>query len=195
MLVALETRFSFCFFEFTFGTYVPVLARQGLKLTDALIASLGTFQGITRIIVRLFLGKLIRKVKAKRLLIVTLCMCGAVGLLLRFANSFYYLALLACLFGVSHGVNSPLSTLLVADSSTRSERGFANSILYSAMTAGRFTPILTAPIADIWGVSFVFPIASILPITAVLVVAKFMEPLSTEQEEKRKPVESMLTGT
>jgi MFS family permease len=182
MLVALVVRLFLSFFQSAFRTYVPVIARQELEISDALIASLGTFQGIARLGIRSVLGELVRRLTAKRLLTLTLCISGAAGPLLLFANSFYYLAFISCLFGLSHGVDSPVSTLLVADVSTEADRGFANSILYSVMSVGTFTPILTAPIAEVWGVTYIFPFVSIPPIIAAIVVARFMAPLSTEQK-------------
>jgi MFS family permease len=180
MLLALNTRLSYSFFQSIFRIYVPVLARMELGLSDVLIASLGTFQGIARISIRMFLSRFIHQLSIKRLYIAVLCICSAVGLTMPFANSFYYLAIVACFFGLYHGIDSPLSALLVADVSTRTERGFANSLLYSAMYVGTFTPILTAPIAEGWSVAMVFPFGAILPIIAIINVARFMESLSTE---------------
>ena len=99
-----------------------------------------------------------------------------------FANSFFYIVLVTFFFGLSQGIDAPLSSLLIADSSTPAERGFANSVLYSAMSIGRFTPIVTVPIAEGLGLLYVFPFGAILPIIAALVAAKYMKPLSTEQE-------------
>ncbi len=189
MFVVMQARLGFSFFQSALTTYLPVLARQELELPNSLIAILGTFQGIARMGVRLSLGTLIRKLTAKRLLVLTLGLGGAVGLLMFFANSFYHLVLLQCVFGLSHGIDVPLSTLLVADTSTTAERGFANSLLYSSMTVGTFTPIITAPIAEGWGVAFVFPLVSILPIASALVTAWLMKPLSTEQDARRQLIE------
>ncbi len=177
MLVAVQARLSYSFFMSVFRTYMPVLARREIGLSDALIASVGTFQGIPRMSIRLFLGRLISKLTAKRLFTLTLFMGGIVGLLLPFADSFYHLVLLACVLGLSHGAVIPLSALLVSDSSTTTERGLANSILYTTMTVGTFTPIMTAPLADVWGVTFVFPFTAIIPVISTLVVASFMKPL------------------
>jgi MFS family permease len=190
MLLALNTRMAYSFFQSIFRTYVPVLARMELGLSDVLIASLGTFQGVARISIRVFLSRFIHQLSIKRLYILILGICCAVGLTLPFANSFHYLAIVACFFGLYHGIDSPLSALLVANVSTTTERGFANSLLYSAMYIGTFTPILIAPIAEGWGVPMVFPFGAILPIIALFNVAQFMEPLlatkpSAPPERKR----------
>jgi MFS family permease len=179
MLLALNTRLAYSFFQSVFRTYVPVLARLELGLSNVLIASLGTFQGIARIGIRVFLSRFIHQLSIKRLYLIILGICCAVGFTLPFANSFHYLAIVACFYGLYHGIDSPLSALLVADVSTTTERGFANSLLYSAMYIGTFTPILIAPIAEGWGVTMVFPFGSILPIIALINVARFMEPLLT----------------
>ena len=188
-IIGVITRLAYTFFETVVRTYMPVLAKQEpLSLSNSLIASLGTFQGATRIGVRSILGKIIGKVGAKNLLILTLLGISTLGFLLSFTNSFYYLVLISLLYGLWQGIDSPLSSLLITDVSTSAERGFANAILYSSMSIGRITPIVMVPVIEGWGLLYVFPLGAILPIITVLVASKYMKPLSTEQgtEEEQK---------
>lgn len=194
LLVSMDMHFSRGFFEAVRRTYVPILAKQGLHLPDPLIVSLGSFEGITRIVARSFLGKLISKMTVKKLMILTCIAEAAAGLSLPFASSFYHFAIFACLAGF-YSIEVPLCALLVADSSTDAERGFANAVLQLGISSGSFAQIMTIPIVEAWGTVSIFPVASILPITAILVALKFMEPLSTERregrkEEKRRPTKA-----
>lgn len=185
ILVVMDMQFSQGFFDAVRKTYVTILAKQQLYLSDPLIASLGSFYGVARIVVRSFLGKLVRKITVKRLTILTFTVETAVGLFTPFASNFYHLAIFECVAGF-YSIEVPLSALLVADSSTYAERGFANAVSQLAMSTGSLAQITAVPIAEAWGILGVFPFASILPVTAALVAGKFMEPISTEREGSRR---------
>ena len=48
-VIAVFTRLSYTFFRSVVRTYMPILARQELNLSDPLIVSLSTFEGVARI--------------------------------------------------------------------------------------------------------------------------------------------------
>ena len=183
MLIAILMRLAQGFFDRVRKTYIPILASTQLHLPNALIASLGTPEGLSTLLVRLFIGKLLRKMTAKRLVLLTFSAEVAIGLLLPFATNFPHLVILALVAGVSHGINNPTSALLVADVSTGADRGFANSALYLASSCGSLAPMIAIAAATAWGLTSVFPIATILPAATILIVTKLMEPLSTEQRK------------
>jgi MFS family permease len=156
------------------------LASTQLNISNSLIASLGAPEGLSTFGVRLFIGKILKKMTAKRLVILTFSAEVVIGLLLPFATAFTHLVILALFAGVLHGINNPTSALLVADVSTSADRGFANSVLYLANSGGALAPMIAIAAATAWGLTSVFPIATILPVVTIIVAAKFMERLSTE---------------
>jgi predicted MFS family arabinose efflux permease len=181
MLIAILLRLAQSFFEAIRKTYIPIVASTILQIPNALIASLGTPQGLSIFVVRLGLGTLLRRLTARRLILLTFTVTVAVGLLLPFANTYLLLVVLAIGAGIGHGITNPTSALLVADVSTSTERGFANAALYLASSAGAVAPMIAVAAASLWGLTSVFPIATLLPAATLLIVAKYMGRLSTEQ--------------
>ena len=105
-------------------------------------------------------------------------------MLIPFATDFTHLVILALVAGLLPGIIMPTSALLVADVSTKEDRGFANSVLYLAMSGGSLAPMISIAAVAVWGLRSVFPIATILPMVTMIVIAKFMELLSTERRRK-----------
>jgi MFS family permease len=184
MLIAILMRLAQGFFDAVRKTYIPIVASTYLHLPNALIASLGTPEGVSTFLVRLVLGKILQKLTAKRLVLLTFSAEVAIGLLLPFTTTFTHLIILAFGAGVLHGVNNPTSALLVADVSTSADRGFANSALYLASSAGSLAPMIAVAAVSIWGLTSVFPIATILPAATLVIVTKYMELLSTERRQR-----------
>jgi len=183
MLIAILMRLAQGFFNAVRKTYIPILASTQLNISNSLIASLGTPEGLSVFTARLFIGKILRKMTAKRLVLLTFSAEVVIGLLLPFATNYTHLVILALLAGLVHGINNPTSALLVADVSTGADRGFANSVLYLASSGGSLAPIIAVAAVTAWGLTSVFPIATILPAATIIVVTKFMERLSTEREK------------
>jgi MFS family permease len=181
MLVALSMRLAQGFFDAVRKTYIPILASTQLHIANALIASLGTPEGLSIFLVRLLLGKILRTLTAKRLVLLAFSAEVAIGLLLPFATNFTHLVILALGAGILLGINNPTSALLVADVSTGANRGFANSALYLASSAGSLAPMIAIAAATAWGLTSVFPLATLLPAATFVVATKYMEHLSTEQ--------------
>jgi MFS family permease len=186
MLIAILMRLAQGFFDAVRKTYIPILASTYLNIPHALIAALGTPEGLSTFTVRLFIGKILRTLTAKRLVILTFSAEVAIGLLLPFATTFSHLVILAIWAGVSHGINNPTSALLVAEVSTRADRGFANSVLYLASSAGALAPMIAIAAVTMWGLTSVFPLATLLPAATIVVVTKYMERLSTERRRREK---------
>ena len=107
------------------------------------------------------------------------------GLFMLFASSFYHLAIIQCLAGFC-SIGLPICSLLVADISTYAERGFANAAIHLSGSLGSLAQIVAVPIIETWGILSVFPFASIFPVTTLLVVNKYIEPLSTEEKKEKK---------
>jgi MFS family permease len=188
MLIAILMRLAQGFFNAVRRTYIPIFASTQLNISNALIASLGTPEGLSTLTVRMFIGTILRKITAKRLVLLTFSAEVALGLLLPFATNFTQLVLLALLAGLLHGINNPTSALLVADVSTGADRGFANSVLYLASSAGSLAPMIAIAAVTAWGLTSVFPIATILPAATIIAVTKFMERLSTEQGKRETEI-------
>lgn len=183
MLIAILMRLAQGFFDAVRKTYIPILASTQLNIPNSLIAALGTPEGLSTLTVRLFIGKILRNMTVKRLVVLTFSAEVAIGLLLPFATTFTHLVILALWAGLSHGINNPTSALLVADVSTGADRGFANAALYLASSAGSLAPMIAIAAATMWGLTSVFPIATILPAATIVVVTKYMELLSTERRK------------
>ena len=159
MFVAIDMRLDQGFFDAIRNTYLPIIARQQLFIPDSIIASLASFYGVTRIIVRSFLGKLIYKMTLKRLTMVIFTVEAVSGLFMLFASSFYHLAIIQCLAGFC-SIGLPICSLLVADISTYAERGFANAAIHLSGSSGSLAQIVAVPIIETWGILSVFPFAS-----------------------------------
>lgn len=181
MMIGILLRLAQSFFEAIRKTYIPIVASTLLHIPNALIASLGTPQGLSTFLVRLGLGTLLRRLTARRLILMTFTITIAVGLLLPFATTYLLLVVLAIGAGVGHGIINPTSALLVADVSTSTERGFANAALYLASSAGAVAPMIAVAAASLWGLTSVFPLATLLPAATLIIVAKYMGRLSTER--------------
>jgi MFS family permease len=192
MLIAILLRLAQSFFEAIRRTFIPIVASTLLNIPNALIASLGTPQGLATFLVRLGLGTLLRKLTARRLILLTFATTIAVGLLLPFATTYLLLVLLALGAGIGHGITNPTSALLVADVSTSTERGFANAALYLASSAGAVAPMIAVAAASLWGLTSVFPLATLLPAATFIIVAKYMGRLSTERPsaDEQEPADS-----
>lgn len=184
MLIAILMRLAQSFFDTIRKTYIPIVASTLLNLPNALIAALGTPQGLSTFLVRLGLSTLLRQLTAKRLILLTFSATVAIGLLLPFATTFPLLVLLAIAAGVAHGITNPTSALLVADVSTSTERGFANAALYLASSAGAFAPMIAIAAAATWGLTSVFPLATLLPAATLIIITKYMGRLSTEPQPR-----------
>ena len=184
MLIAILMRLAHSFFDAIRKTYIPIVASTILHIPNALIASLGTPQGLSTFLVRLGLGTLLRRLTARHLIILTFATTVTIGLLLPFATTYPLLVLLAIGAGVAHGITNPTSALLVADVSTSTERGFANAALYLASSAGAVAPMIAVAAVSMWGLTSVFPLSTLLPAVTLVIVTKYMERLSTEQHRK-----------
>jgi MFS family permease len=111
---------------------------------------------------------MVGKFSEKKLLIASLLLPLSLMLSLYF-TSYTALSILIVLTGVSIGITFTMGAMIIADSTSPSERGLSNSVYFAAMNGGSMiSPIIMGMLANMFGVSMIFPIVAFAPIIGVL---------------------------
>lgn len=181
MLTVIQMAGCFTFFRAVFQTYTPIFARESVGVTDSLIVLFGSFMGITILVSRVFLEKIIIWLDHKKVLMLMLAVCFFTGFSLPFSNSFITLSMEMILMGLCIGVLEPMGSILVAHSTSTRERGFGNSLNHFMKSLGSMASIVLVPIATGTSFSLVFPIAAVLPFISFFITNILMEPVSEKE--------------
>jgi MFS family permease len=101
-------------------------------------------------------------------LISVLLLGGITSLIAPFANNYILIVVIFFFSGISYGATSILGNTLVSNISTPENRGIANSLYNLAQSTGNITKLITTPIADILGLTYVFLIGGIVGLTSAI---------------------------
>jgi MFS family permease len=186
MIVSMMTSTPFYFVNSVVQTYMPIFAREGLFLSDSLVASLSTFRSLLIMIVRFFMQSILTKISHKRLLLIMLTTSTVAGFLIPYTIGYYSLIPLAMAFGMCFGTISVVCALIISSVSTPTNRGLANSIHSLTTSTGMFAPLAMTPIAEMWGVASVFTTSAFLPLIAVPPILFLMEPLIDKVQNREE---------
>jgi MFS family permease len=152
------------------NTYIPIHGRIDLHLSNAEVASFSMYRNLAIMLIRLSSATLLRTVPIKPFLLSTLILGGFGSFASVFANT--YLTIVAILFisGISYGALAILGNSLVAQSSTRENRGIANSLYNIAQSTGNITNVFTSPLADTLGLAPIFILGGVSAVSSIIPV-------------------------
>ncbi len=112
-------------------------------------------------LIRFSSATFLMRLPTRPFLISVLLLGGVTSLVSPYANEYILIVIIFFLSGISYGATSILGSTLVSDISTPENRGLANSLYNLAQSTGNITKLVTSPIADIFGLAYVFFIGGI----------------------------------
>jgi MFS family permease len=173
-----------CCYFFAFAivsTYVPILGRVDLELSDAEVSSLSTFRSAGVMLIRFSSTTFLLGVSMKLFLLSMLGLGGITSLIMPFASDYLLISVLAFIYGISFGATMSLGSAFVAADSTPQNRGIANSIYNAAQASGNILKVFTASVADTLGLTPVFIMSGITAFIAMI-------PISLRKKHDELPV-------
>jgi MFS family permease len=174
-----------CCYFFSFAimsTYVPILGRVDLGLSDAEVSSLSTFRSAGVMLIRFSSTTFLLGVSMKLFLLSMLGLGGVTSLIMPSAGDYLSISLLAFIYGISFGATMSLGSAFVAADSTSQNRGIANSIYNAAQASGNILKVFTSSIADTLGLTPVFILSGITAFIAMI-------PISLRKKRDELPVQ------
>jgi len=157
---------TFFFLNESVFTFYPVYALETLAQQPALISAAFTARGLALLFSRtVAVTRIVDKIGEKKLILFALFLPLTLMLML-FTRDQWISAFLLILTGVAHGTVYPMGAMIINKSTTKLERGVANSV-YTMITnvttmAG---PIVVGIMANFLGLTEIF---SLLPITTTI---------------------------
>ncbi len=167
MVASIAMAALFFLYSAIMNTYVPIYGRKEVGLTDSQIASFSGYRNLAILLIRLSSITILSKLVTTRFLTAVLVLGGVVGLASPYTNSYHGLTLVMFLYGASFGATILLGSTLVANMSTPSNRGVANSIYSLAQSSGTMAQMLTTPVAEM-SLTSVFTLGGALPLLATV---------------------------
>ena len=173
-----------CCYFFAFAimsTYIPILGRVDLGLSDAEVSSLSTFRSAGVMLIRFSSTTFLLGVSMKLFLLAMLGLGGVTSLIIPFAGDYLSISILAFIYGISFGATMSLGSAFVAADSTSHNRGIANSIYNAAQASGNILKVFTSSIAETLGLTPVFILSGITAFIAMI-------PISLRKKHDELPV-------
>jgi MFS family permease len=160
---------SYFFVDSCVMTFFPIMALDVYGLSPPFVSSIFVLRNLVLLVSRTFVvTRLVGKFSEKKMLIASLSLPLSLALSFIFPG-YMTLSVLIVLTGVSLGIVFTMGAMIVAESASSSERGLANSIYFSAMNVGSMiSPTIMGMLANILGVTMIFPIAALVPIIGLL---------------------------
>ena len=164
----LAMSFLYFFSRSVVQTYIPIFASVDLQLTNAEVASFSFYRSLAIMIIRFSTATFLIKLPKRQFLISVLLLGGITSFLAPLANNYLLIVLIFFFSGISYGATSILGNTLVSNISTPENRGIANSLYNLAQSTGNITKLVTTPIADSLGLTYVFIIGGIAGFTSAI---------------------------
>ncbi len=181
--IGLLIMVSCYFFAFAImSTYIPLLGRVDLQLSDAEVSSLSTFRSAGVMLIRFSSTTFLLGVSMKLFLLSMLALGGITSLTMPLANDYLSISLLAFIYGISFGATMSLGSAFVAADSTPQNRGIANSLYNAAQASGNILKVFTSSIAETMGLTPVFIMSGITTFMAMI-------PISLRKKRDELPVQ------
>lgn len=152
----LAMSFLYFFSRSVVQTYIPIYARVDLHLSNAEVASFSFYRSLAIMLIRFSSATFLMRLPTRPFLISVLLLGGVTSLVSPYANEYILIVIIFFLSGISYGATSILGSTLVSNISTPENRGLANSLYNLAQSTGNITKLGTSPIADIFGLAYVF---------------------------------------
>ena len=163
------------------STYIPILGRVDLGLSDPEVSFLSTFRSAGIMLIRFSSTTFLLGVSMKLFLLSMLGLGGITSLLMPFVGDYLSISLLAFIYGISFGATMSLGSAFVAADSIPQNRGIANSIYNAAQALGNMLNIFTSSVADTLGLTPVFIMSGITAFIAMI-------PISLRKRRDELPV-------
>jgi MFS family permease len=141
----LTMSFLYFFSRSIIQTYIPIE-----------VASFSFYRSLAIMLIRLSSATFLIRLSTRPFLISVLLLGGITSLVSPFANNYLLIVVIFFLSGLSYGATSILGSTLVSNLSTPENRGIANSLYNLAQSTGNITKLVTSPIADLFGLTYVF---------------------------------------
>jgi len=149
-------------------TYIPIHARVELNLSNAEVASFSIYRNLAIMLIRFSSATFLKRLPIRSFLVSVIVIGGLTAFAAPLANSYFVIVFLLFLSGLSYGATAILGNTLVIYHSTAEHRGIANSLYNLSQSVGNVMKIVTSPIAEIFGLAFVFVIGGISGLIAAL---------------------------
>lgn len=160
---------SYFFVESSVTTFFPIIALNAYGLSPSFVSNIFVLRNLVLLISRTFaVTRMVGKFSEKKLLISSLLIPLSLTLSL-FFTGYVILSMLIVLTGIPLGIIFTMGAMIIADSTLPSERGLSNSVYFAAMNVGSMiSPTIMGMLANMFGVSMIFPIAAFVPIVGIL---------------------------
>lgn len=150
------------------SSFFPIFLKE-LSLKPDTIGLLISIFSIIMSIIRIFVGRFLRKEWFSKLMLLTIT-SFAIGLfLIPFTQKIIFITLGIIMWGCGFGISQPLSMLLMSENISKSISGLGMGIRFTAITTAAFiAPIIFGFIVEYFGLSQVFYFSSFLCTVFVL---------------------------
>lgn len=174
-------------------TFLPILALQ-MDLSASQIGIILSANIFLIAFLQRSAGRLADIVNPKKLIIFGTCASGLAVLGMPFVQGFVLILILNILMGMANGVSLPGGLVVTGQLGRKMGMASLMSITDAAWSFGMIvSPILSGIILDVFGVSYVFIIGSLLILMGSIAVTLFLWDYQPEREDKSPPVISTLT--
>jgi len=164
----LAMSFLYFFSRSVVQTYIPIYASVDLHLSAAEVASFSFYRSFAMMLIRFSSATILIRLPKRPFLISVLLLGGVTCLASPFATEYILIVVIFFLSGISYGATSILGNTLISNISTPENRGLANSLYNLAQSTGNITKLVTTPIADIFGLAYVFFIGGIVGLISAI---------------------------
>jgi DHA1 family multidrug resistance protein-like MFS transporter len=162
-------------------TFLPILALQ-LKLTSSQVGIILTANIFLIAFLQRSCGRLADRINPKYLVIIGTFASGLTVFGMPFVEGFMMILLLNILMGMSNGISLPGGLVITGQLGRTMGMASLMSITDAAWSLGMIvSPILSGIILDVFGLSYVFIIGSLLIVTGGIVVTFFLWNYKPEQ--------------
>jgi FSR family fosmidomycin resistance protein-like MFS transporter len=160
---------SFFFVDSSIMTFFPIAALNVYGLTPQFVSSVFALRNIVLLFSRVFVvTRVVGKISEKKLFSISLALPLSLALTF-FLTGYLSLSIFIILVGVGVGIVFSMGAMIIADSTSSQERGLANAIYFVGMNGGTtLSPIIMGALADVIGVTMIFPVAAFVPVIGLL---------------------------
>jgi len=149
-------------------TYYPILINKRFAGTPLVIGIIMSFMSLTTAGIASQLGKLVRYISEKKLILLSFTIYGLSLILIPFVQNLWMLLLPTLLFGIAHGINIPTIQTLLASMAPLEHRAAFMSLNGMVLRLGQtLGPLLIGLFFTLWGINGAFLLGALFALIAV----------------------------
>ena len=149
-------------------TYYPILINKRFAGTPLVIGIIMSFMSLTTAGIASQLGKLVRYISEKKLILLSFTIYGLSLILIPFVQNLWMLLLPTLLFGIAHGINIPTIQTLLASMTPLEHRAAFMSLNGMVLRLGQtLGPLLIGLFFTLWGINGAFLLGALFALIAV----------------------------